>query len=47
MTARLAEDQRQLTQAEKSHRATFAVVNDGDVGQLESKLAEVLDILMR
>ena len=38
---------RQLTQAEKSHRATFAVVNDGDVGQLESKLAEVLDILMR
>lgn len=38
---------RQLTQEEKSRRATFTVVNDGDVGQLETKLADVLDILTR
>ncbi len=38
---------RQLTQEEKSHRATFTVVNDGDVDQLEVKLADVLDILRR
>jgi dephospho-CoA kinase len=38
---------RQLTQEQKSHRATFTVVNDGDVRELEEKLAEVLDILRR
>jgi len=38
---------RQLTQEEKSRRATFTIVNDGDVDQLEAKLAEVLDILKR
>jgi dephospho-CoA kinase len=38
---------RQLTQEEKSQRATYTVLNDGDVGQLESKLAEVLDMLSR
>jgi dephospho-CoA kinase len=38
---------RQLTQEEKSQRATYTVVNDGDVGELESKLADVLDMLHR
>jgi dephospho-CoA kinase len=38
---------RQLTQEEKSQRATYTVLNDGDVGQLESKLAAVLDMLSR
>jgi dephospho-CoA kinase len=38
---------RQLTQEEKSQRATYTVVNDGDIDLLESKLAEVLDMLSR
>ena len=38
---------RQLTQEEKSQRATYTVVNDGDIEILESKLAEVLDMLNR
>jgi dephospho-CoA kinase len=38
---------RQLTQEEKSRRATFSVVNDGDVDELEGKLAAVLGILKR
>jgi dephospho-CoA kinase len=38
---------RQLTQEEKSHRATYTVVNDGDIEILEAKLAEVLDMLNR
>ena len=38
---------RQLTQEEKSRRATYTIVNDGSVGQLEEKLADVLDILRR
>lgn len=33
---------RQLTQEEKAARATFAVVNDGTVEQLESRLSDVL-----
>jgi len=36
---------RQLTQAEKAQRATFSIVNDGSVEELEQKLAEVLDNL--
>lgn len=33
---------RQLPQEEKAHRATFAVVNDGTVEELEAKLSDVL-----
>lgn len=36
---------RQLSQAEKASRASFAIVNDGDVAELELKLSEVLDNL--
>jgi dephospho-CoA kinase len=36
---------RQLTQQEKAQRATYVVTNDGDVGELESKLSTVLEIL--
>jgi dephospho-CoA kinase len=38
---------RQLPQAEKARRATFVVVNDGTVAQLESKLSAILDMLSR
>jgi dephospho-CoA kinase len=33
---------RQLTQDEKARRATYAVVNDGTIEQLEARLSEVL-----
>lgn len=33
---------RQLSQEEKAARATYSVVNDGDVAQLEQKLSDVL-----
>lgn len=33
---------RQLTQEEKAQRATYAVLNDGSVDELERKLSEVL-----
>lgn len=33
---------RQLSQEEKAARATYSVVNDGDVAQLERKLSDVL-----
>jgi dephospho-CoA kinase len=36
---------RQLTQREKSERATFTVVNDGSVNELEKKLSAILDML--
>jgi dephospho-CoA kinase len=36
---------RQLTQQEKAQRATYVVVNDGDIDELESKLSAVLEIL--
>jgi dephospho-CoA kinase len=36
---------RQLSQKEKAHRATYVVVNDGSVEQLEVKLSAVLDKL--
>jgi dephospho-CoA kinase len=36
---------RQLSQDEKAQRATYAVVNDGSVEQLESKLSAILDML--
>jgi dephospho-CoA kinase len=36
---------RQLTQREKAQRATYVVVNDGTVGELESKLSAVLEKL--
>jgi dephospho-CoA kinase len=36
---------RQLTQDEKAQRADFVVRNDGDLKELEAKLAEVLDKL--
>jgi dephospho-CoA kinase len=36
---------RQLTQQEKADRATYVVTNDGTVGQLESKLSAVLEML--
>jgi dephospho-CoA kinase len=36
---------RQLSQNEKSERATFTVVNDGSVGELEQKLSAILDMI--
>ncbi|MGA9856661.1 MAG: dephospho-CoA kinase [Solirubrobacteraceae bacterium] len=36
---------RQLTQQEKSQRATYTVVNDGSEPELESKLSSILDML--
>lgn len=36
---------RQLTQEEKAHRATYVVVNDGTVEELEGKLSAVLEML--
>jgi dephospho-CoA kinase len=38
---------RQLSQEEKAQRATYVVVNDGSVGQLEVKLSAILDMLPR
>jgi dephospho-CoA kinase len=37
--------ERQLSQNEKAQRATYVVVNDGTVEQLESKLSALLDKL--
>jgi len=39
--------ERQLSQAEKGERATFSVVNDGSVEELEGRLSAVLDMLGR
>jgi dephospho-CoA kinase len=36
---------RQLSQQEKAHRATYVVVNDGTVEELDSKLSDLLDML--
>jgi dephospho-CoA kinase len=36
---------RQLTQSEKAQRATYAIVNDGTVAELEARLSAVLDKL--
>ena len=36
---------RQLSQTEKAQRATYTVVNDGPVAQLEAKLSSILDML--
>ncbi len=36
---------RQLSQQEKSQRATYTVINDGSVAELESKLSAILDML--
>jgi dephospho-CoA kinase len=36
---------RQLSQQEKAHRATYVVVNDGTVEELEAKLSAVLEML--
>ena len=36
---------RQLSQQEKAHRATYVVVNDGTVEELDSKLSELLEML--
>jgi dephospho-CoA kinase len=38
---------RQLSQEQKAERATYAVVNDGSVEQLEARLSEVLAKLRR
>ncbi len=38
---------RQLSQQEKAQRATYSVVNDGTIGQLEQKLSDVLEMLER
>ena len=38
---------RQLSQQEKAHRATYVVVNDGTIGQLEARLAAILEMLER
>jgi dephospho-CoA kinase len=37
-----ARSARQLSQQEKAHRATYVVVNDGSVDELESKLSAIL-----
>ena len=36
---------RQLSQQEKAQRATYVVINDGGVDELEAKLSTVLDML--
>ena len=36
---------RQLSQTEKADRATYVVVNDGSVQELEGKLSSILDML--
>jgi dephospho-CoA kinase len=36
---------RQLSQKEKAHRATYVLVNDGTVEELDSKLSELLEML--
>lgn len=36
---------RQLSQEEKSQRATYTVVNDGSIEELEEKLSSILDML--
>lgn len=36
---------RQLSQQEKAHRATYKVINDGTVEQLEDQLSAVLEML--
>ena len=36
---------RQLSQKEKAHRATYVVVNEGTVEELDSKLSELLEML--
>ena len=38
---------RQLTQQEKSQRATYTVVNDGTEAELERKLSAILDMLVQ
>jgi dephospho-CoA kinase len=38
---------RQLTQQEKSQRATYTVTNDGTESELEAKLSAILDMLQR
>lgn len=38
---------RQLSQQEKAQRATYVVVNDGSVQDLEAKLSAILEILAR
>ena len=40
-----ARSARQLTQQEKAQRATYVVVNEGTVEELESKLSELLEML--
>jgi dephospho-CoA kinase len=40
-----ARSARQLTQKEKAHRATYVVVNDGTVEELEGKLSVLLEML--
>ncbi len=37
---------RQLTQQEKAQRATYVVVNDGSVPELEAKLSAILEMLV-
>lgn len=39
--------QRQLSQQEKAERATYVVINDGTVDELEAKLSSVLENLAR
>jgi dephospho-CoA kinase len=36
---------RQLSQQEKAQRATYVVLNDGTINELESKLSAILDML--
>jgi dephospho-CoA kinase len=41
-----ARSARQLSQQEKAHRATYVVVNDGTVEELESKLSSIIEMLV-
>jgi dephospho-CoA kinase len=38
---------RQLSQSEKSERATYTVVNDGSIAELERNLSAILDMLRK
>jgi dephospho-CoA kinase len=40
-----ARERSQLSQAEKAERATYTVVNDGTIDELEQALAAILDRL--
>ncbi len=40
-----ARGERQLSQQEKAHRATYVVTNDGSIAEMEEMLSDVLEML--